>query len=142
VLTLYAGYELTHTTEVFADMEDATGGGVGSALGLAGYTNLDSVRLVEGLPLSKAPYLARLILRQIIPLTDEHVEAERDQFHLATSLPARRIEFRVGKFDLVDFFDLNSFGSDSHLQFLNWTVDNDGAYDYAANTRLHRWRHR
>ena len=135
VLTLYAGYELTHTTEVFADMEDATGGGVGSALGLAGYTNLDSVRLVEGLPLSKAPYLARLILRQIIPLTDEHVEAERDQFHLATSLPARRIEFRVGKFDLVDFFDLNSFGSDSHLQFLNWTVDNDGAYDYAANTR-------
>jgi high affinity Mn2+ porin len=135
VLTLYTGYELTHTTEVFADMEDATGGGIGSALGLAGYTNLDSVRLVEGLPLSKAPYLARLMLRQIIPLTDERVEAERDEFHLATSLPARRIEFRVGKFDVVDFFDLNSFGSDSHLQFLNWTVDNDGAYDYAANTR-------
>jgi high affinity Mn2+ porin len=135
VLTLYTGYELTHTTEVFADMEDATGGGIGSALGLAGYTNLDSVRLVEGLPLSKAPYLARLILRQIIPLTDERVEAERDELHLATSLPARRIEFRVGKFDLVDFFDLNSFGSDSHLQFLNWAMDNDGAYDYAANTR-------
>jgi carbohydrate-selective porin OprB len=36
---------------------------------------------------------------------------------------------------LADFFDLNSFGSDSHLQFLNWTVDNNGAYDYAANTR-------
>ncbi len=36
---------------------------------------------------------------------------------------------------MVDFFDLNSWGSDSHLQFLNWTVDNNGAYDYAANTR-------
>jgi high affinity Mn2+ porin len=135
ILTLYTGYELTHTTEVFADMEDATGGGIGSALGLAGYTNLDSVRLVEGLPLSKAPYLARLMLRQIIPLSQERVEAERDEFHLATSLPARRIEFRGGKFDLVDFFDLNSFGTDSHLQFLNWTVDTNGAYDYAANTR-------
>src|ERR1019366_6668709 len=41
----------------------------------------------------------------------------------------------IGKFGMADLFDLNSFGSDSHLQFLNWTVDNDGAYDYSANTR-------
>jgi high affinity Mn2+ porin len=135
ILTLYTGYELTHTTEVFADAEYATGGGIGTALGLAGYTNLDSVRTVQGVALSRAPYLARLILRQIIPLTQERVKADRDPLHLATSLPARRIEFRIGKFDLVDFFDLNSYGSDSHLQFLNWTVDNNGAYDYAANTR-------
>jgi len=26
-------------------------------------------------------------------------------------------------------------GSDSHLQFMNWTVDNNGAWDYAADTR-------
>jgi len=36
---------------------------------------------------------------------------------------------------MPDFFDLNSVGSDSHLQFMNWTVDNNGAWDYAANTR-------
>jgi high affinity Mn2+ porin len=135
ILTIYTGYELTHTTEVFADAEYATGGGIGTALGLAGYTNLDSVRTVQGIALSKAPYLARLMLRQIIPLTQERVKADRDPLHLATSLPARRIEFRIGKFDLVDFFDLNSYGSDSRLQFLNWTVDDNGAYDYAANTR-------
>jgi high affinity Mn2+ porin len=135
ILTLYTGYELTHTTEVFADVEYATGGGIGTALGLAGYTNLDSVRTVQGVALSKAPYLARLMLRQVIPLTGECVKAERDPLHLATSLPARRIEFRIGKFDVVDFFDVNSYGSDSHLQFLNWTVDNNGAYDYSANTR-------
>jgi len=135
ILTLYTGYELTHTTEVIADAEYATGGGIGTALGLAGYTNLDSVRTVSGMVLPETPYLARLMLRQIIPLTDERVEAERDPLHLATSVPARRIEFRIGKFDLVDFFDLNSYGSDSHFQFLNWTVDNNGAWDYAANTR-------
>jgi hypothetical protein len=120
---------------VFADLEDATGSGIGNANGLAGYTNLDSVRLVEGVPLSKSPYLARFMLRQIIPLTEERVEADRDELHLTTSLPARRIEFRLGKFDLVDFFDVNTWGSDSHLQFLNWTVDDNGAYDYAADTR-------
>jgi len=135
VLTLYTGYELTSTTEVFLDLEYATGGGIGRAFGLAGYANLDAVRTVSGAQLSTAPYVARLMLRQMIPLTDERVESERDELHLATSLPVRRIEFRIGKFDLTDFFDTNTWGSDSHLQFLNWTVDNDGAYDYAANTR-------
>ncbi|MGB9515051.1 MAG: carbohydrate porin [Candidatus Acidiferrum sp.] len=135
VLTLYTGYQLFDHTGVFADVEYATGNGIGKAFGLAGYTNLDSVRTVEGAQLSTAPYVARLLLRQIIPLSGEHVDAERDPLHLATSLPVRRIEFRLGKFDLADFFDQNSWGSDSHLQFLNWTVDNDGAWDYAANTR-------
>jgi high affinity Mn2+ porin len=135
VMTLFTGYELTKTTEVFADVEYATGGGIGGAFGLAGYTNLDSVRTVSGAQLSTAPYLARLMLRQIIPLSHDRVTEDRDELHLATSLPARRIEFRIGKFDMEDFFDLNTYGSDSHLQFLNWTVDANGAYDYAANTR-------
>ena len=132
VYTLFLGYELTSTTEVFLDAESAGGHGIGAAFGLAGFTNLDVVRNPT---LGETPYLARVMLRQIIPLTGERVEEDRDEFHLATSVPARRIEFRFGKFGMADFFDLNTFGSDSHLQFLNWTVDNDGAYDYAANTR-------
>ena len=36
---------------------------------------------------------------------------------------------------LPDFFDQNAIGSDSHLQFMNWTTDNNGAWDYAADTR-------
>ena len=47
----------------------------------------------------------------------------------------RRLEIRFGKFSLVDFFDLNTYGTDSNFQFMNWTVDNNGAYDYAADTR-------
>jgi hypothetical protein len=35
----------------------------------------------------------------------------------------------------ADFFDLNSAGSDSHLQFMNWAAVNNGAFDYAADTR-------
>lgn len=135
VFTLYAGYEVTDTTEVFADLEDSTGGGIGNALGLAGYTNLDVVRTAAGVPLSHAPYLARALLRQIIPMSSKRVSTERNWLNLATSLPKRRLEFWVGKFTLPDFFDANGPGSDSHLQFLNWTVDNSGAYDYAANTR-------
>ncbi len=135
ILTLYTGYQVTKTTEVLVDLEDATGGGIGNALGLAGFTDLDAVRTVQGVPLSTEPYLARFIVRQIIPLSGERIASERGPMGLATSLPARRVELRVGKFSLADFFDVNSGGSDSHLQFLNWTVDNNGVYDYAANTR-------
>lgn len=130
--TLYLGYELTPTTSVYMDVESAGGTGLSSALGLAGFTNLDVVRNPS---LGATPYLARLIIQQIIPLSSERVKADRDELHLATSLPARRIEVRIGKFGLPDFFDVNSWGSDSHLQFLNWTVDNNGAWDYGANTR-------
>ena len=132
VYTLYLGYELTHTTEVFLDMESSGGHGLSNSLGLAGITNLDVVRNGS---LSQVPYVARFMIRQIIPLSDDRVEEDRDELHLATSVPARRIEFRVGKFSLADFLDLNTWGQDSHLQFLNWTVDNNGAWDYAANTR-------
>jgi high affinity Mn2+ porin len=130
--TLYLGYELTPTTEVFLDAESAGGHGLSEALGVAGFVNLDVVRNPE---LGAVPYLARVMLRQIIPLSDDRIEAERGPFDLVTSVPARRLEFRIGKFGLTDFFDSNRFGTDSHLQFLNWTVDNNGAYDYAANTR-------
>jgi high affinity Mn2+ porin len=135
VFTVYTGYQLNRHTEVFLDVEDSTGPGIGNAVGLAGYTNLDVVRTAAGVPLSHAPYLARLLLRQILPLSTDRVPAERSFLGLATSLPKRRLEFWIGKFTIPDFFDANGPGSDSHLQFLNWTVDNNGAYDYAANTR-------
>lgn len=132
VFTLFLGYQVTHNFEVFLDFESASGHGISEALGLAGATNLDIVRNPQ---LSHAPYVARALFRWIIPLTGDRVPSERGPLALATSLPARRFEFRFGKFALPDFFDLNSWGTDSHLQFLNWTVDNNGAWDYAANTR-------
>ena len=98
---------------------------------------LDSVNVdvVRNPQLGPSPYLARAMVRQIIPLSSETVEGERGPFALATSLPVRRLEVRAGKFGMADFFDLNDSGSDSHSQFMNWTVDNNGAYDYAADTR-------
>ena len=63
------------------------------------------------------------------------VDATPSAFSLAAHVPARRIEIRAGKLGMADFFDVNAVGSDSHLQFTNWTVDNNGAYDYAADTR-------
>ncbi|HEY6329965.1 MAG TPA: carbohydrate porin [Blastocatellia bacterium] len=132
VFTLYTGYELTKRTEVLFDLESAGGKGLSTALGLAGFTNLDVVRNPQ---LGQDPYVARLMIHEVIPLSGETVEADRTPLSLFTELPARRLEIRIGKFRMPDFFDINDVGTDSHLQFLNWTVDNNGAWDYAANTR-------
>jgi len=85
--------------------------------------------------LSKAPYVARLMWHQIIPLGKKRIQSQRNPFSVFSQLPDRRLELRFGKMSMVDFFDVNSYGSDSGFQFMNWTIDNNGAYDYAADTR-------
>jgi len=132
VLTLYSGVRLNHSTELLVDVEEAGGAALSTGLGLAGFTNLDIVRNPS---LSKAPYLARGMVHKVFALSKDKVENERSFLSLFDELPRRRLEIRFGKFSLADFFDQNSAGSDSHLQFTNWTVDNNGAYDYAADTR-------
>ncbi len=130
--TLYTGVQITSTTEIFMHFEMADGGGISDAFGLAGFTDLDVVRNPM---LGPVPYIARGMIRQIIPLSDETVEEERTPWYLATKVPVRRIELRFGKMGMNDFLDINDAGTDSHLQFMNWTVDDNGAYDYAADTR-------
>ncbi len=132
VLTLFTGFQINSTTELLCDVQETGGHGIGEALGLAGFTNLDVVRNPL---LSKAPYVARLMWHQIIPLSHKNSPAERTPFSLFKELPERRLEIRFGKFSIVDFFDVNTYGTDSNFQFMNWTVDNNGAYDYAADTR-------
>lgn len=75
------------------------------------------------------------MVHQTIALSREKVEVKRDFLSLDTEKPEKRLEIRFGKLSFADFFDVNSVGSDSHLQFMNWTTDNNGAYDYAADTR-------
>src|SRR5580693_6300932 len=132
VLTLFTGVRASGTTEFLCDVQETGGHGIGEALGLGGFTNLDVVRNPT---LSKAPYVARLMWHQIITLSGEKSPAERNPLSLFTQLPVRRVEIRFGKFSLPDFFDLNAYGSDNNFQFMNWTLDNNGAYDYAADTR-------
>ncbi len=132
VLTLYTGFQITKSIEVLLDVEETGGEGLSQALGLAGYVNLDVVRNPS---LGQAPYLSRYMYHQVFALSSEKQENARGPLSTFAQLPKRRIEFRFGKFALSDFFDLNTVGSDSRLQFMNWTVDQNGAYDYGAETR-------
>ncbi len=134
--TVYLAYQLNpnprYATDAILNVESSGGRGDSEALGLAGFTNLDVVRNPS---LGSKPYLARYGFHQVIGLTGTLTDSERTPYSLATRLPTRRLDLHLGRTSLPDFFDTNVVGSDSHLQFLNWTADNNGAWDYAANTR-------
>lgn len=143
--TLFMGYQvqrlfnrsasdtsLRYNTDFILDLESAGGRGLSQALGLAGFTNLDVVRNPN---LGSAPYIARVEIHQTIGFTNEMVDTPRGSLGLATKAPVRRLEIRYGKMSLPDLFDINEVLTDSHLQFTNWTIDNNGAWDYAADTR-------
>ena len=134
--TIYTALRPTHSirynNDLILDIESAGGRGLSEAFGLAGFTNLDVVRNPN---LGPTPYISHYEIHQVIGFTQKTTGQEPGPWALAPSVPLRRVEFRVGKMGLPDFFDLNDPGSDSHLQFMNWTVDNNGAWDYAADTR-------
>lgn len=143
--TLFMGYQvqrlfnrsasdtsLRYNTDFIFDLEAAGGRGMSEALGLAGFTNLDVVRNPN---LGSEPYIARAEIHQTIGFTNEMVDTPRGSLGLATKAPVRRLEIRYGKMSLPDLFDINEVLTDSHLQFTNWTIDNNGAWDYAADTR-------
>jgi high affinity Mn2+ porin len=123
---------IRHATDFIFDLEAAEGRGLSEALGIAGFTNLDVVRNPN---LGRVPYPARYQIHQVLGFTNKTTSQDAGPYALAPSVPLRRVEFRLGKLTLPDFFDLNDVGTDSHLQFMNWTVDNNGAWDYAADTR-------
>src|SRR5216684_1132695 len=132
VMTLYTGVRLSNSSELLVDIEESGGAALSTGLGLAGPPDLDIVRNPS---LSKAPYLGRGMINKVFALSRDKVENQRNFLSLLKELPRRRLEIRFGKFGMPDFFDVNSVGSDTHFQFSNWTTDNNGAYDYAADTR-------
>ena len=100
--TFYSAFQahrnLRYNTDLIVDVESAGGRGLSQALGLAGFTNLDVVRNPN---LGSAPYLARGEIHQTIGLTNEMVDADRTPLSLATKVPVRRFEFRIGKMTLA-----------------------------------------
>lgn len=130
VLTLYTGLKLANGTDILFDLENTNGRDLGQGKGLAGFTNLD----LAGVPNSH-PYVARALLHHVFSMSSDAIDVDRGPLQLASQVPARRLELYAGKLSLLDFFDVNVIGSDSHFQFLNWTVDNNAPYGYPADTR-------
>ena len=122
----------TAAADAILDVESAGGRGISEALGLAGFTNLDVVRNPN---LGPAPYLSQYMVHRVIGLPMNWSMPSDPRSHYRPGCRSGGWKLYIGRMGLPDFLDGNSVGTDSHLEFLNWTFDNNGAWDDAANIR-------
>ncbi len=131
---LYLGWALTNWLQIYLDTEKFMGAGVSGSSGLAGLTNGDVVREgAAGLP--KVFYIARQYVRFMLPLAPGTTRVERAQDQLAGTESATRLELKLGALSASDDFDHNRYAGSTRTQFMNWSLWDNTAWDYAADTR-------
>jgi hypothetical protein len=134
VFGFYAGWALTDWAQYYFDTEKFMGAGVSQATGLGGLTNGDVVR--EGANnLGKRFYVARNYLRLMLPLAPGTTRVERAQDQVAGTEAATRLEAKIGLMAANDDFDKNRYAGSTRAEFMNWSLWNNTAWDFAANTR-------
>ncbi len=133
---LYGGMALTRWLQAYLDGEMALGQGIGT--GLAGLTNGDVIRQ-GSVELAKAPYVARVFVKALIPLGADTERVERGVDQLAGIQPRTRLEVKAGKLAASDDFDQNRYANSTRTQFMNWGLWNNSAWDFAADTRGYSW---
>lgn len=130
--TLFGGARLWKGAEAYFDPEISGGAGLSKTLGVAGFPNGETFRVGAAEP---KIYIGRLYLKQNFGWGKEKDTIEDDLNQLAGLKSKRYFSLAVGKFGMADFFDGNNFSHDPRTQFMNWSLMDNGAWDYPANTR-------
>lgn len=127
---LYLGFRPWHGAEIWINPEIDQGFGLSGTYGVAGFPSAEAYKVGAAYPYARIP---RAFLRQTIDLGGDvqKVNAGINQF--AGSQTTDRLVITVGKFSVVDVFDSNKYAHDPRGDFLNWTMVNTGAFDYAAD---------
>ena len=130
----YGGWAPRSWAQLYLDAEKFMGAGVSGATGVGGLTNGDVVH-AGTTGLRKQFYVARSYARFMLPLSDQVAPVTRTQDQLPGTEAVRRLELKVGRLSLADDFDRNSYANSPRTQFLNESLTNETAWDFAANTR-------
>ena len=130
----YLGVQLPWHLQVYGDIEKFDGEGVSGSTGLGGLTNGDVIRSGTA-TLKKRPYFARHFVRYSLPLGEGTHDVERAIDQLPGKEADRRIDFKAGKMAVSDDFDKNRYSNSTRTQFMNWSLWNNSAWDFAADTR-------
>jgi high affinity Mn2+ porin len=130
-VTLYAGVRPWQGAEFWFNPEIDQGFGLSDTFGVAGYVSGEAYKVGR-----VNPYVLfqRAFLRQTIDLGGDTEKLDADLNQLAGTQTANRLVFTIGKYSIVDIFDTNKYAHDPRNDFLNWSIIDGGAFDYAANS--------
>jgi high affinity Mn2+ porin len=129
-ITLYLGLRLWKGAEFYLNPEIDHGFGLSNTVGVAGFPSGEAYKVGKNRPYLKLP---RLFLRQVVNLEGETEPVEAGPNALAGSISKNNVTFTVGKFSVGDIFDGNTYAHDPRADFLNWSIIEAGAFDYAAD---------
>ena len=129
--TLFAGLSLWDGAEFWVNPEVDQGFGLNNSVGVAGFPSGEAYKVGKNKPYLRFP---RAFIRQVINLggTEEKISGAANQ--LAGTRTSDNITLTLGKLAAVDIFDTNSYAHDTRNDFLNWSVLDAGAFDYAADS--------
>lgn len=130
--TIFLGTRMWSGGELYFNPEMVMSQSLSNLTGLGGLTNGENQK---GGGSNPTLYLARLFFRQTWGLGGGTEAVESAPNQLAGAADKRRLVLTVGKLSLIDIFDNNSLAHDPRTQFLNWTLMDYGAFDFAADQR-------
>jgi high affinity Mn2+ porin len=128
--TVYLGFRPWQGAEIWFNPETDQGFGLGNSFGVAGYVSGEAYKLGQASPYYR---MARAFFRQTIDLGGETEKLDPDLNQLGGTQTANRIVLTIGKISVADIFDNNKYAHDPRNDFLNWSILDVGAFDYAAD---------
>ncbi len=128
--TAYLGVRPWSGAEIWFNPEVDQGFGLANTFGVAGFVSGEAYKVGATYPYLE---LDRLFLRQTIDLGGSTQQLSPDLNQLGGSETANRLVLTAGKFSVVDIFDTNPYANNPRADFLNWSIINQGSFDYAAN---------
>ena len=128
--TLYAGFRPWKGAEIWINPEVDQGYGLGDSEGVAGYLSGEAYKVGETDPYYR---MSRAFFRQTINLGGDTQKIDPDLNQLGGSQTANRVVITIGKYSVTDIFDTNKYAHDPRNDFLNWSIDDAGTFDYAAD---------
>lgn len=128
--TLFLGARLWDGGEVYANPEVDQGFGLSNTMGVAGFPSGEAYKVGKASPYVR---LQRLFFRQTFALGGETEMVAPDQNQLGGMRSRDHLIITAGKISVADIFDTNSYAHDPKGDFLNWSIIDSGAFDYAAD---------
>jgi high affinity Mn2+ porin len=126
----FLGWRLWDGGEFYFNPELAQGFGIGSTLGLAGFSNGEAQKGGAEYPRFRAQ---RYYLKQTFGFGGGQEEVADGPMQLSGKRDIDRLSLVVGRFAVGDFFDGNSYAKDPRADFMNWSMWASAAYDFPAD---------
>jgi high affinity Mn2+ porin len=128
---LFFDIRLWPGAELYVNPEYYQGFGLGLTHGIAEFPNAQAYKVGNYRGVTILP---NVFIRQTFGFGGEQEHLDSGPLQLAENVDISRLTITVGKMAIINQFDNNTYSHDPSSQFLNWTLVDAGAFDYAADS--------